>query len=43
MFFKFCLVGYPENIISDLKLIAHCSMRLYILLFLGYDIDQELR
>lgn len=42
VFFKFCLVGYLENIISDRKLIAHCSMRLDILYFLGYDIDEAL-
>lgn len=42
VFFKLCLVGYLENIISDRKLIAHCSMRLDILFFLGYDIDDEL-
>jgi len=42
VFFKFCLVGYLENIISDRKLIDHCSMRLDILYFLGYDIDEEL-
>ncbi|MFI0430857.1 transposase [Mariniflexile sp. HMF6888] len=42
VFFKLCLVGYLENIISDRKLIEHCSMRLDILYFLGYDIDEEL-
>ena len=42
VFFKLCLVGYLENIISDRKLIQHCSMRLDILYFLGYDIDEEL-
>lgn len=42
VFFKLCLVGYLENIISDRKLIDHCSMRLDILFFLGYDIDDEL-
>ena len=42
VFFKLCLVGYLENIISDRKLISHCSMRLDILYFLGYDIDEEL-
>ncbi|TXE14914.1 IS1182 family transposase [Psychroserpens burtonensis] len=42
VFFKFCLVGYLENIISDRKLIQHCSMRLDILYFLGYDIDEKL-
>ena len=42
VFFKLCLVGYLENLISDRKLIEHCSMRLDILFFLGYDIDEEL-
>lgn len=42
VFFKICLIGYLENIISDRQLIEHCSMRLDILLFLGYDIDEEL-
>lgn len=42
VFFKLCLVGYLENIISDRKLIDHCSMRLDILFFLGYDMDEGL-
>ena len=42
VFFKLCLVGYLENIISDRALITHCSMRLDILYFLGYDIDEPL-
>ncbi|MGK7369297.1 MAG: IS1182 family transposase [Candidatus Halalkalibacterium sp. M3_1C_030] len=42
VFFKLCLVGYLENIISDRKLIDHCSMRMDILYFLDYDIDEEL-
>ncbi len=42
VFFKLCLVGYLENIISDRKLMEHCSMRLDILFFIGYDIDEEL-
>ena len=42
VFFKLCLVGYLENIISDRKLISHCSMRMDILYFLNYDIDEEL-
>ncbi len=42
VFFKLCLVGYLENIISDRKLIDHCSMRLDILYFIGYDIDESL-
>src|SRR5690606_35074906 len=41
VFFKLCLVGYLENITSHRKLIAHCSMRLDILYFLGYDVDEE--
>ena len=39
VFYKLCLVGYLENIISDRKIIEHCSMRLDILYFLGFDID----
>jgi len=42
VFFKLCLVGYLENIITDRNLIRHCSLRLDILYFLGYDIDEEL-
>ncbi len=42
VFFKLCLVGYLENMISDRQLITHCSLRLDILYFLGYDIDEEL-
>ncbi|MGB3149757.1 MAG: transposase [Maribacter sp.] len=41
VFFKLCLVGYLENIISDRNLIVHSSMRLDILYFIGYDIDEE--
>ena len=35
------LDGYLENIISDRKLIDHCSMRLDILYFPGFDIDEK--
>lgn len=42
VFYKLCLVGYLENIISDRKLIDHCSMRMDILFFLGYDIDEPI-
>ena len=42
VFFKLCLVGYLENITSDRQLIEHCSMRMDILFFLGYGIDEEL-
>ena len=42
VFFKLCLVGYLENIISDRQVIQHSSMRLDILYFLDYDIDEPL-
>ncbi|WP_303922274.1 IS1182 family transposase [Draconibacterium sediminis] len=42
VFYKLCLVGYLENIISDRQVIEHCSLRLDILYFLGFDIDEEL-
>ena len=42
VFYKLCLVGYLENIISDRQIIEHCSMRLDILYFLGFDIDEDL-
>lgn len=42
VFFKLCLVGYLENLTSDRQLIEHCSMRLDIMYFLSYDIDEEL-
>lgn len=42
VFFKFCLVGYLENIIYDRKLVAHCSDSLAIRLFLRYDLDERL-
>jgi len=42
VFFKLCLVGYLENIISDRSLMNHCSMRMDILFFLNYDVDESL-
>jgi transposase len=42
VFFKLLLTGYLENITSDRKLVEHCSMRMDILYFLGFDIDEEL-
>ncbi|MBD2703422.1 IS1182 family transposase [Spirosoma sp. BT702] len=42
VFFKFMLIGYLENITSDRKLILHCSMRMDMLFFLGYNIDEPL-
>lgn len=42
VFFKLILVGYLENLNSDRRIIAHSKMRLDILFFLGYDLDEEL-
>jgi transposase len=42
VFFKLMLVGYLENICSDRKIIEQCSLRLDMLYFLGYDIDEPL-
>ena len=42
VFFKLMLVGYLENITSDRKLITHCGLRMDILYFLNYDIDEAL-
>ncbi len=42
VFMKLMLVGFLENIISDRALMQHCAMRLDILYFLGYDIDETL-
>lgn len=42
VFFKLILVGYLENLNSDRKIIEHAKMRLDVLFFIGYDIDEEL-
>ena len=42
VFFKLCLVGYLENIPSDRRLVEQCALRLDVLYFLGYGIDEEL-
>lgn len=42
VFFKLMLVGYLENLSSDRQIIDHASMRMDILFFLGYDIDEQL-
>ena len=42
VFFKLMLVGRLENLVSDPRLIEHCALRLNILLFLGYEVDEEL-
>lgn len=42
VFFKLILVGYLENLNSDRKIINHASMRMDVLFFIDYDIDEEL-
>jgi len=42
VFFRLMLIGYLENIISDRQLIEHVSMRLDLLFFIDYDIDEPL-
>jgi len=42
VFMKLMLVGYLENINSDRSIVATAQMRLDILYFLGYNIDEEL-
>ena len=42
VFFKLMLIGYLENLGSDRKIISTASMRLDMLYFIGYDIDEPL-
>lgn len=42
VFFKLMLIGYLENLGSDRRIMSTVSMRLDMLYFLGYDIDEEL-
>jgi transposase len=42
VFFKLLITGYLENITSDRKLVEHCCMRMDVLYFLGFDIDEDL-
>jgi transposase len=42
VFFKLLLIGYLENLNSDRRIVEHSKMRLDILFFLGYDIDEQL-
>ncbi|PKD17676.1 hypothetical protein APR41_05560 [Salegentibacter salinarum] len=42
VFFNICLVGYLENITTDRGVMDHCGMRLDVLSFLGYDVDEEI-
>src|SRR5215216_7001503 len=40
VFFKLILIGYLENLASDRRIISHVGMRLDLLYFIGYDIDE---
>ena len=42
VFFKLVLVGRLENISSDRRLVEHGALRLDILYFLGYEVDEDL-
>lgn len=42
VFFKLILIGYLENLCSDRRIINTATMRLDMLFFIGYDIDEEL-
>jgi len=42
VFFKLMLIGYLENTNSDRKILEQASMRMDMLYFLDYDIDEEL-
>lgn len=42
VFFKLLLTGYFENLQSDRKIIENARLRMDILYFIGYDIDEEL-
>jgi len=42
VFFKIMLIGYLENLGSDRRIINTVSMRLDMLFFIGYDIDEPL-
>jgi transposase len=42
VFFKLILIGYLENLGSDRRIINTVSMRMDMLYFIGYDIDEAL-
>jgi transposase len=42
VFFKLMLIGYLENLGSDRRIMHTVGLRLDMLYFLGYDIDEEL-
>jgi transposase len=42
VFFKLTLIGYLENLGSDRRIMQTAQMRMDMLYFLGYDIDEQL-
>ena len=42
VFFKLVLVDRLENLVSGRRLVEHGALRLDILFFLGYEVDEEL-
>ena len=42
VFFKLILVGYLENLLSDRRIIQTVSLRLDLLYFIGYSLDEPL-
>ncbi|MEJ7659580.1 MAG: transposase [Hymenobacter sp.] len=42
VFFKLMLVSRLENLVGDRRLVEHCALRLDILYFLGYEVDEDL-
>lgn len=42
VFFKLVLVGRLENLVSDRRLVEHCSLRLDIRYFLGHEVEEDL-
>ena len=42
VFFKLILIGYLENLASDRRIIATASLRLDLLLYLGYGLEEPL-
>ena len=42
VFFKLILIGYLENLLSDRRIIQTVSLRLDMLYFIGYELDEPL-
>lgn len=42
VFFKLILIGYFENLLSDRRIIQTVSLRLDLLFFIGYELDEPL-